>query len=219
MIPASAHFIISPCMSFSKIKASFPPKLKERIRAFVYSPWVLRDILLCLYWGIKRPIGLRLLGVPLIQQSRRGAIQIGDGFKAVSSAKHNSIGVLQRVTIKALGPNGTIKIGKNVGISGATVSSRIGISIGDNVLLGSGVLISDNDAHPLHPNDRHDASKTLCAPVEIGNDVFIGARSIILKGVKLGTGCVVGAGSVVSRDVPELTVVAGNPAKIIKKLG
>lgn len=206
-------------MSVSKIKASLSPKDKERIRAFVYSPWVLRDIMLCLYWGLKRPIGLRLLGVPLIQQSRRGAIQLGNGFKAVSLARHNSIGVLQRVTLKALGPDGIIKIGDNVGISGATVSARSEIVIGDNVLIGSGALISDNDAHPLHPNDRHDASKTLCAPVKIGNDVFIGARSIILKGVKLGTGCVVGAGSVVSRDVPELTVVAGNPAKIIKKLG
>lgn len=209
---------ISLLMLFSKVKSLLSPELKERIRFLLYSPWILRDVLLCFYWGIERSPGLRLLGVPLIQQSRRGAIKVGHDFKAVSMARHNSIGVLQRVTLKALGPEGTIEVGNNVGISGATISARKRISIGDNVLIGSGALISDNDAHPLHPDDRNDVSKTLSAAIEIGDDVFIGARSIVLKGVKLGRGAVVGAGSVVSRDVPEMTVVAGNPAKHIKDL-
>lgn len=161
---------------------------------------------------------MRLLGIPLIQQSRRGAITIGSEFKAVSLARHNSIGVIQRVVIKALGPEGRVSIGNNVGISGATVSARKSVSIGDNVLIGSGALISDNDAHPLNPQHRDDPSCTLSGAVCIEDDVFIGARSIILKGVTLGRGAVIGAGSVVSKNVPEMTIVAGNPARVVKKI-
>lgn len=204
-------------MLFSKFKSLLSSELKQRIRNLLYAPWILRDIFLCCYWGIERSSGLRLLGVPLIQQSRRGAIKLGNDFKAISLARHNSIGVLQRVTLKALG-EGTIEAGNNVGISGATISARKCISIGNNVLIGSGALISDNDAHPLHPNVRNDASKILSAAIEIGDDVFIGARSIILKGVRLGDGCVVGAGSVVTRDVPPMSIVAGNPASVVKRV-
>ena len=188
------------------------------MRNLAYSPWILRDLLLCIIWGVNYRSGLRLMGVPLIQSSSRYSITWGSNFKATSLARHNSIGVLQRVTIKALGPNGKICIGNNVGVSGATISSRCSIIIGDNVLIGSGVLISDNDAHPLLACERNDFSKTQNAPVVIENDVFIGARAIILKGVTLGQGSVIGAGSVVSRDVPANVVVAGNPAKRIQSL-
>lgn len=204
-------------MALSTLRSRLSSDAKLRIRNWLYLPWLLRDQLLCVWWGIRRPAGMRLLGIPLVQQSRRSAITIGEDFKAVSLARHNSIGVIQRVVIKALGPEGRVSIGNNVGISGATISARKSISIGNNVLIGSGALISDNDAHPIHPDDRKDPSKTACAPVLIGDDVFIGARSMILKGVTLGRGAVVGAGSVVSKNVPEMTVVAGNPAKVVKE--
>lgn len=158
------------------------------------------------------------MGVPLVQQWRRNAITIGRNFKAVSATRYNSIGLIQPVVIKALWLEGSISIGDNVGISGATISSRKGITIGNHVVIGSGVLIVDNDSHPLHPDDRGDPSCTECAPVIIEDDVFIGARSIILKGVTVGRGSVIGAGSVVSKDVPQFTIVAGNPAQVIRKL-
>ena len=205
-------------MPLNSLKSYLTPHTKERIRSLLYSPYVIRDRLLCSLWGIRRLSGMRLFGIPLIQQSRRGLIQIGSNFKAVSVARHNSLGVTQRVTIKALGPVGALRIGHNVGISGATVSARSSIVIGNNVLIGSGALISDNDAHPLHPMDREDPSKTRSAPIVIEDDVFIGARSIVLKGVTIGRGSVIGAGSIVVHDVPELTIVAGNPAKVISEL-
>ena len=194
------------------------PKQKEAIRKMLYLPLVLRHVVLCFIWGIRRPRGLRLRGVPIIRQSRRGSIKIGDSFTAVSKQQYNSIGLIQPVVIKALGPNSRITIGDNVGMSGVTLSARASITIGDDVLLGSGVLITDNDAHPINPEDRSDPSKTLIAPVCIGDQVFIGARAIILKGVRIGFGSVVAAGSVVSRDVPARTVVAGNPAREVKEL-
>ena len=61
-------------------------------------------------------------------------------------------------------------------------------------------------------------SQTKSLPIVIGDDVFIGARCIITKGVTIGNGAVIGAGSVVTRDVPPNTIVAGNPARIVKQI-
>ena len=202
----------------SSFRSKLTPTFKRRLRNWLYAPYCLRDAVYCFIVGLKRAPGMRLMGLPLVQQYQRGSIVIGADFKAVSLAKYNSIGVLQKVTMKTLCPGASILIGDNVGVSGSTISARLKIVIGNNVLLGSGVLISDNDAHPLLPEERHLPDSTVLAPVIIEDDVFIGARAIILKGVTLGTGSVVGAGSVVSRDVPARTVVAGNPAREVKKL-
>lgn len=88
------------------------------------------------------------------------------------------------------------------------------------MLIGSGCLITDTDSHPLNWNDRlrNDDSKTKSKPIIIDDNVFIGARSIILKGVTIGSGSVIGAGSVVTQSIPPNVVACGNPAKIIKKL-
>jgi acetyltransferase-like isoleucine patch superfamily enzyme len=201
-----------------RFKQALNSKQKEIIGNLLYLPFVLRGVVICFIWGIRRPRGLRLRGMPIIWQSRRGSIKIGDSFTAVSKQQYNSIGLIQPVVIKALGVNTTIEIGNNVGMSGSTLSARSSIKIGNGVLLGSGVLISDNDAHPLRSEDRNDPSKTLIAPVVIEDLVFVGARAIILKGVTLGVGCVVGAGSVVSKNVPPYTLVAGNPAQAIRNL-
>jgi acetyltransferase-like isoleucine patch superfamily enzyme len=103
-------------------------------------------------------------------------------------------------------------------MSGCSISCSLSITVGDDVLIGSGALIMDSNAHPLHYEHRNDDSKTKRAPIVIEDGVFIGARAIILKGVRLGRGAVVGAGAVVSIDVPEMSVVAGNPARIVKYL-
>lgn len=172
------------------------------------------DIIYC-YWylGAWHP-SWRLLGFPLIQKHLKAQIIIGKRLTLCSDPKKNSIGVFQKVIIKALNPNSVITIGNNVGISGAVISG-ITINIGNNVLIGSGVLISDTDAHPIHPDHRNDSSMIKSAPIIIEDDVFIGARSIILKGVRIGRGAVIGAGSVVTKDVKAMTIVAGNPAKFI----
>ena len=89
------------------------------------------------------------------------------------------------------------------------------ITFGDNVLIGPKVIIWGRD----HGTDKSSPMNTQTytrKPITIGNDVWIGACSIILKGVKIGDGAIVGAGSVVTKDVEPYSVVAGNPAKLIK---
>ena len=108
-----------------------------------------------------------------------------------------------------------ITVGKNVFInSGCCFQDQGGIEIGDNVLIGQQVVIATLN-HDLNPKKR--ASMT-AAPVKIGNDVWIGAHATVLAGVTIGDGAVVAAGAVVTKDVPENTVVGGVPAKIIKHI-
>jgi acetyltransferase-like isoleucine patch superfamily enzyme len=88
------------------------------------------------------------------------------------------------------------------------------VAIGADCLIGTHVSIIDNDFHGVVDRQRVPASK----PVIIGDNVWIGNRAIILPGVTIGEGAVVGAGSVVTRDVPARTVVAGNPARVVREL-
>ncbi|SHM19485.1 acyltransferase [Flavobacterium saccharophilum] len=198
--------------------------LKKRLSRYtkslhyiIYAFYFPRDIIFCLYklgyWNKT----WRFRSLPLIQKHNSAKIVIGKDFIACSNPKYNSIGVFQKVILKALSPQGIITIGDNVGVSGATISGR-NITIGNNVLIGSGVLITDGDAHPIHPYLRHKSEYIKFAPITIEDDVFIGARAIILKGVTIGKGSVIGAGSVVATNIPSMSIFAGNPAKLISKI-
>ena len=94
------------------------------------------------------------------------------------------------------------------------------IEIGDNVNLGGNVVLYDTDFHSLDSKDRinrqEDIRGTKTKPVKIGNNVFVGAHSTILKGVSIGDNAMIGACSVVTKNVPENEIWAGNPAKFIK---
>ena len=158
--------------------------------------------------------------VALMHHTIPGTIKIGKNFHCANAPQYNSIGTIQQCVFNYSKPNSIIEIGDNVGISGSTINASTKIKIGNNVLIGSGCLITDTDSHPLNWNDRlrNDDSKIKSKPIIIDDNVFIGARSIILKGVTIGNGSVIGAGSVVTQSIPPNVVACGNPAKIIKKL-
>lgn len=93
------------------------------------------------------------------------------------------------------------------------------IEIGDDCMIAGEVAIFDNSSHPVDPLKRHSPiTASEVAPVVIGNNVWVGMRSIILRGVTIGDNSVVAAGSVVTRPVPANVVVAGNPARVVKAL-
>jgi acetyltransferase-like isoleucine patch superfamily enzyme len=92
-----------------------------------------------------------------------------------------------------------------------------GIRIGPRALIGSFVEIFDSDFHELHP-DRRRGGRPGMAPVQLGENVFIGDGVRILKGVTIGADAVVGAGSVVTGVIPEGVIAAGNPARVIREL-
>lgn len=96
----------------------------------------------------------------------------------------------------------------------ASIDCTQEITIGDYCAISDNVQILDSDFHPITCNGK---TSTMSKPVHIGNHVWIGRSAIILKGVTIGDGAIVGAGSVVTRDVPARCLVAGNPARVIKE--
>lgn len=92
------------------------------------------------------------------------------------------------------------------------------VAIGDNVKIGACVLITDTDAHPMdYMAHRTSNEGTKSAPIVIEDDVWMGTHSIILKGVTIGARSIIGAGSVVTKNIPPNCVAGGNPCRVIKK--
>ena len=167
--------------------------------------------------GVNFGKNVNLLGLPLIFKQSKAQLCIGDNCTIKSSFLSNLVGLYQRTIILAR-DKGEIIIGKNVGISGATIYARDKIFIGDYTNIGGNVKILDNDFHPLQAEYRKNNCMEYIKKKEIhiGENVFIGCNSIILKGTVLGDNCIVGAGSVVCGKFPSNVIIAGNPAKIIK---
>jgi acetyltransferase-like isoleucine patch superfamily enzyme len=122
----------------------------------------------------------------------------------------------------------TILIGSRSFINGSIIAAHR-IEIGDDVMISWGVTLVDHNSHSISFSKRSedvvnwrvgekDWSHVKISPVKISNKVWIGFNSIILKGVTIGEGAVVGAGSVVTKDVPAWTIVAGNPARVIREI-
>jgi acetyltransferase-like isoleucine patch superfamily enzyme len=173
------------------------------------------DWLCCTLQGVKWRFDWRLHGWVYFRKSLGARLEIGKRFTANSSIRENAIGVFQPVIFTVIGDNALLSLGDDVGVSGCSITAISEIRIGNRVLLGAGVLIVDNDAHPIDPEERRQGAGIVGSPVHIDDDVFIGARAIVLKGVHIHEGAVVGAGSVVTRDVPAFAIVAGNPARVV----
>lgn len=91
------------------------------------------------------------------------------------------------------------------------------VTIGDDVMMGPECIIyTSNHSHKLTDNPMCHQGFEAERPVTIGDDVWIGGRVIILPGVNIGRGCIIGAGAVVTKDVPDYSIAAGNPARIVK---
>lgn len=195
-----------------------PRPLRRRLLQLAYTPWWARDAVMCMLRGLPWHPTWRFYGLPRVQTCTRGSIRIGTHFSANSHWRYNTLGIFQPVTLKTVTYEATISIGRNVGVAGCTISAAERIVIEDDVLIGAGCLIADSDFHPIAYEDRDIPEKTLSAPVHICAGAFIGARSIVLKGVTIGRGAVIGAGSVVTRDIPPGVIAAGNPARVIRQI-
>jgi acetyltransferase-like isoleucine patch superfamily enzyme len=163
--------------------------------------------------------GFKCNGVPVIDVYEQGQFCIGDNFTMNNGSKFNRIGRQQPCYFIVL-DYACLTIGNNVGMSSTAIVCHQEISIGNNVKIGGNVTIYDTDFHSLDKENRkvyaEDVKFMKTKPVRIDDDVFIGAHSIILKGVTIGEGAIIGAGSVVSKSVPANEIWAGNPARFIR---
>ena len=151
-----------------------------------------------------------------VSNSKEG-IKIGNHVSINSNRKSNPIGGDTKTILFAKG-NGKIRIGDCCGISNTTIFASESITIGDRVLLGGGTKIYDTDFHWLDLEKRMSEDGGITKPVVIEDGVFVGAHTIILKGVTIGKASVIGAGSVVTKSIPAGEIWGGNPAKFIRKI-
>lgn len=149
-----------------------------------------------------------------------GRCKIGNEVRLNSAIWSNPIGGGNKICLQTF-KNGNIEIGDGTGLSNTAITSSILVKIGKNCLIGSGCKIYDTDFHPqiseYRVGDKRNDSYTKNKEIIIEDKVFIGASSIILKGTHIGEGAIIGAGSVVSGNIPPYEIWAGNPAKYIKK--
>ena len=165
--------------------------------------------------GVSCGKGLRSRGKVYVYNGDLGKIHIGQNVSLNSADWANPIGSGNHIWIQIIGRESSLSIGDETGISNTAITCATKVEIGKQCLIGSGCKIYDTDFHVLPIRGKE--MKIKSAPIIIEDRVFIGAGSTILKGVRIGENSVVGAGSVVAKDIPANEVWAGNPAKFIKK--
>jgi acetyltransferase-like isoleucine patch superfamily enzyme len=167
------------------------------------------------YWGVELGNGVKFLGFSKILNMN--IIQIGENTRIVSKLGNN-VG-RNNTTVFQTGQEGEIIIGKNVGISNCTMISQKSIQIDDQVYIGGGTRIYDNDFHPIDRKTRIQSPTEIpSAKIHIKEGVFIGGHCTILKGVIIGENSVIGANSLVTKNIPSNEIWGGVPAKKIKSL-
>lgn len=161
------------------------------------------------YWYLRQVTNLgarvRLWGRPSVQN--RGRILIGNRVCLVST-----VATLELVSE----PGGTLEIGESTFINyGCSIAATRLVSIGPRCNIGPYTVIMDNDYHRLEPERRNERPES--APIVLEENAWLGTRVIVLRGVTIGTNSVIGAGSVVTHDIPPRSLAVGVPAKVIKE--
>ena len=172
-----------------------------------------------------------------IQYRFTDRISVGEGstirWKGISLGKSSKFivghGCIIAARISFDANEGLVSIGDNTYVGASHLVCHTGITIGSDTVISWGVTVVDHNSHSTRWSERSrdvadwrarqkDWQHVSIAPVTIGDKVWIGFNAIILRGVNIGEGAVVGAGAVVTKDVPAYTVVAGNPARVIRTL-
>ena len=177
--------------------------------------------------GLKRPVRLPDGAILGAGSSVEGSIAIRKPGGRVITGE----GSLIQGSVVTETANAIIRIGNNTFVGGhSLIASALQIDIGSDILISYQCIVTDSDNHPVKLSLRrrdladwrnggnHDWATTVSKPVKICDGAWLGARAMILKGVTIGEGAIVGAGSVVTKDVPAWTIVAGNPAVVIREL-
>lgn len=161
-------------------------------------------------WHLRRAAELgprvRLWGRPAI--SCQGRLIVGDRARLVSTVATLEL---------AVGPNAELRIGEGAFINyGTSIAATERVEIGPQCSIGTYVTLMDNDFHRLEPERRNERPES--RPIVLEANVWLGAKVIVLRGVRIGEGSVIAAGSVVTRDIPPRSLAAGVPAKVIRRL-
>ena len=187
------------------------------IRIILYSFFcTLFTKLALLLRGVKYGRGTKFYGLPVVIRMVNSKIEIGSNCSFRSDFASNLVGVNRKCIITTLRRNAEIKIGNSSGFSGTVIAAAGSIRIGNKVLCGANTTITDFDWHGIDPDKRNSPAEP--KPIIIEDNVWLGLNSVVLKGVTIGKNSVIGANSVVTKDIPENVIAAGNPCRVIREL-
>ncbi len=183
--------------------------------------WILVNRMIFQLHKIDYGKNLRIANGIYLKLKGNNIVKIGNNFAFSSGGGFNPLARNIRGSIE-LEKDATLTIGDNVGVSSACIWIYTYCNIGNNVKIGADTIILDSDAHSLDYQDRRkgstDRPRAKKKPIEIGDDVLIGTRCIILKGVSIGARTIIGSGSVVTKSIPSDVIAAGNPCRVIKQI-
>lgn len=169
--------------------------------------------------GVSYGSKLKVKGFLNVNVTRRGSLLIGNNLSINSGNNHNIIGRQQRTIFWV---EGKLMIGNNTGMSSTAIICNHEIDIGNYVTIGGNTVIYDTDFHSLNSalrkNILKDKINAKWGKVTIKDNAFIGAHTTILKGVTIGENAVIGSCSLVSKDIPDNEIWAGNPIKFISSI-
>jgi len=164
------------------------------------------------WWGIRLGNNCRFNGLPIFRRYPKSMIHVGNfcRFNSASNSVHG--GISRPCILWTLSSGAKISIGDGCGFSGTVISANCEIKLGNNVRCGTNTRIMDSDMH------TDDIRSGVDKPVYIEDDVWLGANTMVMKGVTVGTGTLVGAGSLVVKSLPSHVIAAGVPAKVIRSI-
>lgn len=163
-------------------------------------------------WKVKLGKGAEFYGKTYFFKAGNSQIIIGKNCIFNSSVGSNWIGIDRPCMISTRMRGGRLIIGDNCGFSGTVIGAHKLIKLGDNVRCGANTLITDADWHLDDPRASEPAD------IIIENNVWLGVNCVVMKGVTIGENSVIGANSLVTKDIPANVVAAGNPCKVIKPI-
>lgn len=182
-------------------------KTRNTLSRWLYTRWCCFKMRL---WGVEFGKKCSFRGNMVFYRGVGATIVIGDDCAFNNDSHFNFRGINHRSILQAVN-GGEIKIGNHCGFSGVSIVSSVNITIGNDVMCGTNVMIGDRNDH----EDKYPEWQPL--PVKIGNNVWIGMNSIVMRGVTIGDDSIIGANSVVTKDIPSNCIAAGNPCKVIRE--
>lgn len=191
------------------IHAHYINVLNRKIACVV---WNAINRLSAIFWKVNMKKGCLFYGKTIFRTLPGTEINIGSRCTFNSSHRSNLIGVYSPCMLSTIQRNAILEIGDNCGFSGTVIGCAKRIKIGNNVRCGANTLITDSDWHTDDPRTSDDK------PVIIDDNVWLGYGVKVLKGVHIGENSLIGACSIVTKDIPANVVAAGNPCKVIKEL-
>jgi len=183
---------------------------------------ILRLRLKALLLGVQVGPGVTAHGPVGLLRWPGSVIRIGAGVSLISSWRRATAAALAHpARLRTFGPGARIDIGPGCQLSGTSITARSQIiRLGRQVMIGPNCCIVDSDFHAHWPPEARatDPGMEGDRPVTIGDYAWLGMNCLVLKGVTIGEGAIIGAGSVVTRDIPPFCLAAGSPARVLRRL-